>query len=187
MGCFKISRRSSTEYRPYQPYEGKIHPRFANVNDCQEKSPLESRLSYYQHIGLTRRILNGIQRRRNVMGGGLLLSNIQKKEWFIRIEERLEEYVKVMESSILQGQRKIVGEAVMEFYCSLIIFSDHAYYWRMTEEDVLSMRIPLSKQTRLVLCRGFVARKKRREGNENEEEDDSRREQDALRFSLFPY
>lgn len=160
----------------YQPYKGKSHPRFANVNDSQELSPLDT--DFRLHINHTKRIRRSIRSRRKSFAGRLLLSNIQRKKWFIRIEESFDEVVELFLLNRRSERNRIVAEAVMEYYCSLIIFSDNARYWRATEEDVLRLRFPLSKKSRRVLCEGWLAKVE----NEEDEEADY-----DLRFSVFPY
>jgi hypothetical protein len=118
--------------------------------------------------------------RRGTVAERFLLSDIQRKEWFIRIERDFLDCIGDLEYGLITGQKVIVSLAVLEFYCSLIIFSDHANYRRLTEEDVLGLRIPLSKRSRRILCRGKIKESKFRE-------DGSKIDLDALTFSLFPY
>jgi hypothetical protein len=164
--------------RTYQPYEGRDHPRFANINDSVTKSPLEE--NYSKHINHAKRIRKNIMQRRGTIAERFLLSDIQRKEWFIRIERDFLDCISNLEYGLITGQKVIVSLAVLEFYCSLIIFSDHANYRRLTEEDVLGLRIPLSKRSRGILCRGKIKESKFRE-------DGSKIDLDALTFSLFPY
>lgn len=159
----------------YSPYEGKDHPKFTNFQDSIEKSPLST--DYTRHISLAVKVLKGIRKRRSFSWSWKTLSKIQQEEWFIKIEQRFGQYIFAMESGILRGDQRLIAEAILEVYCSLIIFSDRAFYRDMTEEDVLCFRIPLSKQSRKILFRGWV-----RKGRYNR--DGEKLELDTLKFSI---
>lgn len=175
MNCLRFIDRFNRPVVSYEPYNGKVHPKFANFKDSIEKSPLT--FDYTRHSSLTWKILKEIKRRRSVTWTWKTLSKIQREEWFIRIEERFHDYILAFESGRIPASRKLIAEAIMEVYCSLIIFSDHAYYRNMTEEDVLSLRFPLSQQSRLILHRGTVKKGVY-------DKDGVKLEKDTLKFSI---
>ena len=113
-------------------------------------------LDFDRHIKMTRRIIGSIKERKKTNTGQAQLSDIQKRDWFERILDLIDVLARAVIKTRIVKLKYSSMEAALEAYCSIIIFSDNAYYRKMTNDDVINLRFPLSRKSRKLIHEGSI-------------------------------
>ena len=139
----------------YIPYLGRVHPRNACFARSRINNPLEER--YCAHISKTREVLNELNRQRQEGRAELLVGAYRDRPWFVRLTALLETVIghvdeyRRTELDNAQFKKYLVLISALEIICSLILFCTSNYYCLLSDEDIESLRFPLSKSTRMII------------------------------------
>jgi len=139
----------------YRPYMGRSSPRHACYAFSRQTNPVDE--NFDCHVAVTRREVSALFYRRRWGMNGYTNSSYNSRPWFQRMLGMLDaliDKVKEYRSTELNSQevkRLAVLLGALEIVCSLILFNNDDNFKELSDEDIESLRFPLSRWSRLII------------------------------------